>query len=170
MSAGTRKPRTIPDLSKRFRAWAPGGPRTICKFCEADITAKPKRGINSRRQIHLEKCRVFKIYVDDYEDFEQKMFRYKARKEVNEMDGAATNSTSENEEEDNGLKPATTVLDSTRESEDSNTEEEEEEHKVARTNHIACVIEQYLQEGNFPKPNEIDPPDEDTDIFSDMTM
>ena len=79
------------------------------------------------------------------------------------------------------------VLDSARGSEHDNTEEEEEEEeegvdkdkvrdidqKVDEEDEFTCAVyifEQYLQEGNFPKPDEIDPPDEDTDIFSDMTM
>jgi hypothetical protein len=157
----THKPRTIPDLSRRFRAWAPGGPRTNCKYCEVTIAAKPKRGINERRRAHLDMCEGYQTYMARINGFEQ-VHGYNSTMVLDSMRGSEDNNVEEEEEEEDCVKED--------EVKDIDQEIDEKEDEVAHTLHITHVFEQYLREDNFPKPDKIDLPDEDTDIFSDMMI
>ena len=56
-----RKPRATLDLRKYFHSHEDGAPIITCGYCEDDIPANPKKGMNLRRRAHLEGCQDFKL-------------------------------------------------------------------------------------------------------------
>ena len=148
-STTPRSPRSTPDLSRFFLRLDEKGPIIKCAYCGALIDAVPVRGVNIRRQTHLNKCERFKSYEDDFKDFRKIVLRCELK------NNPTTNrSSSENEEEED------------EEDKEEDEEEEEEKHLMS----VGVPEDDLPDDREYPSPNEIDPLGEFKDSSDDVTM
>ena len=91
-----RKPRATLDLRKYFHSYEDGTPIITCGYCEDDIPANPKKGMNLRRRAHLERCQDFKTHVD-YKAF---VLKYDSIKWIQWKGSMKTNDNTSEDEED----------------------------------------------------------------------